>query len=145
MVGSAGRGAARVIGRRRDVLEEASLVGIRPAQMGLRLTFLINLILGILFWTGKAGGGLVLLHMLLGILFVALLWWLGVAQGLRGGSIGLTLGTFILGLILALVGLTQASIGGLAIQIIHLLLALLAVGLGEMAGARGVQLGAKKA
>ncbi len=118
-------------------------MGIRPAQMALRAIFLINLILGIWFWTGHDTGGLVLVHMLLGIVFVALLWWIGVAQALKGGSLGITLGTFALGLILAIVGLTQRMMGGPVIQIVHLLLAVLAIGLGEMAGARAKRASAK--
>lgn len=119
-------------------------MGLRPAQMGLRAIFLINLILGILFWTNNADG-LVPVHMLLGIVFVALLWWIGVAQAMRGGSLGITLATFVLGLILAIVGMTQMSIGGGGIKIVHLLLALLAIGLGEMAGGRAKRAAVSKA
>ena len=79
--------------------------------------------------------------MLIGILFIIDVWFLGVAQGLRAnGSIGLTLGTFIIGLLLAIVGITQAGIlaGGAhwIIQAIHLLLAVIAIGLGEASVAR---------
>src|SRR5262249_13844910 len=113
--------------------------------MALRAIFAINLTLGIFFWTGHAARGLVLVHALLGITFVALLFWVGAAQAMRGGSLGITLGTFVLGLALAIVGLTQTRIGGLGIQILHLLLAVLAMGLAEMAGARTNQAGARSA
>jgi hypothetical protein len=108
-------------------------VGVRIAAMALRIIFIINLILGILFFTGHADN-LVLLHMGLGILFVAALWYLGALQALRGGPLGLMLGTFAVGLLLAIVGLVQD--GTLWLQIVHVLLVLAAIGLGEMSGAR---------
>ena len=113
---------------------------VRIANMVLRLLFLIQLVLGLLFWFGQAGG-FVLLHMLIGLLFIIDVWFLGVVQGLRAnGSIGLTMGTFVVGLLLAIVGMTQGVlITGSAhwvIQVIHLLLALVAMGLGEASFAR---------
>lgn len=109
--------------------------------MTLRLLFLVMLVLGILFWTGAAGGGLVLVHMLLGIVFVAVLWAIGVVQAMRpDGSLGLTLGTFILGLVIAIYGMVQTRLlpgsGHVVIQIIHLLLALVAMGMAEMIAGR---------
>lgn len=119
-------------------------MAVRVASMSLRVLFLVNLILGILFWVGNTSGGLKLLHMLVGILFVASLWALGVFQAMRGGSLGLTLGTFILGLIIAIFGLAQESIlpgsGHVVVQVIHLLLAVLGIGLGEMSAARYARL-----
>jgi len=117
----------------------------QPVQMALRAIFVINLILGIIFWTGNAASGLVFVHALLGITFVALLFWVGAAQAMRGGSLGITLSTFVVGLALAIVGLTQARIGGLGIQIVHVLLAVLAIGLAEMAGARANRVGTRTA
>jgi hypothetical protein len=108
--------------------------------MALRLLFLIQLILGLLFWFGKADG-LVPLHMLVGLLFVIVLWYLGVVQGLqRNGSLGLTVGTFLLGLLIAIVGMTQTAIliGGAhwIVQVFHLLLGVSGIGLGEACVAR---------
>lgn len=118
-------------------------MAVRVASMSLRVFFLVNLILGILFWVGIAHR-LVLLHMLVGILFVASLWAVGVFQAMRGGSLGLTLGTFVLGLIIAIFGLAQESIlpgsGHAVVQVIHLLLAVLGIGLGEMSAARYARL-----
>lgn len=110
---------------------------VRIANMVLRLLFLIQLILGVLFWLHKADQ-FVGLHMLLGLLFVVDVWFLGVMQGLRAnGSIGLTVGTFIVGLLLAIIGLVQGA-GYLPgwIQVLHVLLALAAMGLGEVSAAR---------
>ncbi len=108
-------------------------VAVRIAAMVLRIIFIINLILGILFFTGHADN-LVLLHMILGILFVAALWFLGAAQALRGGPIGVMAGTFVVGLLLAIIGFVQDDT--LWLKIVHILLALAAIGLGEMSAAR---------
>jgi hypothetical protein len=102
--------------------------------MTLRGLFVIMLILGILLWTGKFDG-LKYVHMGLGIVFVAVLWTIGILGALRTGKIGLQVGTFVLGLLLAIVGMTQEHIlthgGHWIIQVIHLLLALLSIGLAE--------------
>jgi hypothetical protein len=115
---------------------------MRPAQMVMRVIFIINLILGIAFWTGHESSGVKLLHMALGIIFVAALFWVGAAQAMLGGSLGVTLATFVLGLALAIVGFTQN--GTTFIKVVHLLLALAAIGLAEMAGARAARLGASR-
>ena len=113
-------------------------MAVRIAAMTLRVIFLVNLVLGMLFWThtlvGQSAAGWKLLHMALGILFVAALWLLGALQAMRGGPIGLMVGTFVLGLLLAIIGFVQDETAWL--QIIHVLLALGAIGLGEMSGAR---------
>jgi hypothetical protein len=113
---------------------------VRIASMALRLLFVVQFVLGLLFWFGRADG-LVPLHMVIGLLFIIDVWYLGVVQGLQAnGSLGLTVGTFVVGLLLAIVGMTQTGIliGGAhwVIQIIHLLLALAAMGLGEASVAR---------
>src|SRR5258707_15490607 len=77
--------------------------------MVLRVLFVVQLILGIFFWFGAAEG-LVGVHMLIGICFVAVFWLIGVAYALRGGSLGYVLGTFVLGLILALYGMFQTRL-----------------------------------
>ena len=115
-------------------------MAVRIASMALRLFFVLNLILGILFWANSALG-LVAIHMLVGIIFVALLWFLGLAQAAtKEGSLGLTVGTFAVGLLLAIIGMFQSGwLAGSAhwiIQVLHLLIAVAAVGLGEAATAR---------
>ena len=112
---------------------------VRLASIGLRLFFLINIVLGILFWIGTlpTTSELKRVHIGFGVLFVLCLWYLGVVQALRGGPIWLNLLTFLLGLALAGVGIAQESIGTpLGIQITHLILAILAIGAGEMSNAR---------
>jgi hypothetical protein len=121
---------------------------MKIAQWVLRVAFLLALILGLAFW-GQPGlpaenPGLKGIHMLLGIIVVLSLWTIGLAQGrVKGGSFGLAIGTFIVGLAVAIVGLWQETWKGGAgqgtielINTIHLLLGLLAVGFGEMIVAR---------
>jgi hypothetical protein len=110
--------------------------------MVLRLGVLLALILGILFWVGVVQNDtLTLIHMLIGFVVVISLWVIGLAQGfLKGGSFPLALATFVVGLLLAIVGLFQQGwlVGSShwVIQVIHLLLGLSAIGLGEMVAAR---------
>jgi hypothetical protein len=124
---------------------------VRILLMILRLIAVITLILGILMWL-KIAQPLVGLHMLLGLLVVLVLWLLGgiiVTKGARG----LGLGAFVLGLVVALVGLYQQTLIPLAgkmygiIQVIHLLLGLCAIGWGEMIGThyKGLQVESTKA
>lgn len=123
---------------------------VRIAIMVLRLAVLFNLITGIIFWTGNADP-LQIVHLILGILAVLSLWMLGIMQGLRGGSFGLALGTFFVGFLLALVGLFQKNwlpepnANHWIIQVIHLVLGLAAIGLGEMVAGRYRRLTAKSA
>jgi hypothetical protein len=114
---------------------------VRVAEMSLRILFGLNLVLGLLFWFNLAGGGFVLLHMLIGILFVAAIWLLGLAQGMtKSGSLGLVIGTFVVGLIIAIFGLIQQGLlpnaAHWVIQVIHLLLAVAGIGIGEASAAR---------
>ena len=124
---------------------------VRIANMVLRVAVLFNLITGIIFWTGNADP-LQVVHILLGIIAVLALWVLGIMQGLRGGSFGLALATFVVGFLLVLVGLFQknwlpepTNANHWIIQVIHLVLGLAAIGLGEMAAGRYKRLIAKSA
>ena len=114
----------------------------------VRIGVLIELVLGLLFWTGNADS-LQIVHIVIGILVVLSLWTLGIAQGLQGGSFGLALATFVVGFFLTLVGLFQTRwlIGPnlWIIQVIHLLLGLSAIGLAEMINGRYRRMIANKA
>ena len=121
-------------------------MAIRVSLMVLRIAVLFNLITGIIFWTGNADP-LQIVHIVVGIIAVLALWTLGIMQGLRGGNYGLTAAAIVVGLLLALVGLFQT--GWLTgsnhwiIQVIHLLLGIAAIGLGEMIGGRSRRMTAK--
>jgi hypothetical protein len=110
--------------------------------MALRLLWIINIALGIyIAFIATAPGGLVPTHMFTGILIVALLWFLGVAQGTaKNGSIGLTIATFIVGLALAVIGMAQtgATSPGLlyTLQGLHVLLVIATIALGEICASR---------
>jgi hypothetical protein len=123
----------------------------RIAIMVLRVAVLFNLITGIIFWAGNADP-LQIVHILFGILAVLSLWVLGILQGLRGGSFGLALATFVVGFLLVLVGLFQknwlpeaTNSNHWIIQVIHLVLGLAAIGLGEMVAGRYKRLTTKSA
>ncbi len=113
---------------------------IRVTSLVLSLAGLLALIFGVLFWFGVALQ-FVSLHMLLGLLAVAALWVIGVAQGLAGdGSWTFALAAIIVGAATLLLGLIQSSlmVGELhwVVRVIHLILGLLTIGIGHMGAAR---------
>lgn len=115
---------------------------IRITIMVMRLFVLIVLILGILFWTNVAEGPLVVIHMGLGILIALLLLILGgFIATVKGRNIGLAIGAFVIAICMVALGLTQKSILADSslhwiIQVVHLLLGLLALGMAEMIAGR---------
>ena len=105
---------------------------IVQAIMGL--CGIAQITMGILFWTGNALD-FVNLHMFLGLAIVLLLWALA-ALGLRAGiASGLAGLAFVWGLIVPAIGMAKAQIlpGSLhwIVQIVHLLLGIVALGLGD--------------
>ena len=107
---------------------------ITATQMGIRVVWLVQLALGVLFWTGNATG-LVDLHQLLGILLVLALWTQAVLAARAGVEPRLVAVAAIWGLVVVIVGLTQTSLltGSLhwLVQVIHLLLGIGLIGLAE--------------
>jgi hypothetical protein len=110
---------------------------IAPVMSGIvRYGGLLTLVLGMLLWTGTMDG-LKDTHMLFGILVVLALWLLAVAfmQATKGGM-PLVVSAVVLGLAQALLGMTQEQIlpttGHWVIQIVHLLLGVGVIGVGEM-------------
>jgi hypothetical protein len=113
---------------------------IRIASAVLTLAGMLALISGVRFWTGTALN-LMALHMLLGFLAVGALWLIGVAQAFAPrGSWVIAAGALIVGAVMIVIGMMQSSL--LAgefhwiIQVIHLTLGLLTIGIGHMAAAR---------
>ena len=107
---------------------------ITGIQMFVRVAGVIQILLGLAFWTGNALG-LVDLHQLLGILLVLALWTLAALAHRAGVPAGTVAGAAVLGLIVVVVGLTQRNLltgsAHWVIEVIHLLLGLALLGLAE--------------
>lgn len=120
---------------------------VRITVMVLRVSALLALILGLIFWFSTARGSLVPIHMLLGILVTLSLWILGIAIGMaKGGSWGLGAGAIILGLLVIGLGISQRNLlpdpsVHWIIQVLHLLFGLAAIGMGEAIAGRYRRLG----
>jgi uncharacterized membrane protein len=115
-----------------------TIIGI---QMGIRVLGVLQLVLGILFWTGNALG-LVDLHQLIGILLVLALWTQAALAHRAGVPGGLVAGAAVLGLLVPIVGLTQRELlpgsAHWVIEVVHLLL-----GIGLLAMAENLATRAK--
>ena len=107
---------------------------ITAIQMAIRVVGVVQLVLGILFWTGNALG-LVDLHQLLGILLVLGLWTMAALAHRAGVPAGLVAAAAVYGLIVPIVGLTQRELlpgsAHWVIQVIHLLLGIGLLALAE--------------
>jgi hypothetical protein len=113
---------------------------IRIASIVLSFAGLLALILGLLIWTGTALN-LVQMHMLLGLLAVGALWVIGIGQAFSMGGSWIIAGcALVVGAILMFIGMTQASlmVGAFhwIIQLLHLALGLLVIGIGHIGAAR---------
>ena len=104
------------------------------ARSLLSLFGIALVVLGILFWTGHALS-LLPLHMLLGGLFVLCMWALAIVGFLVPGSRGFALVVLIWSLVVPALGVTQLSLlpgaGHWLIQVLHLLVGIIAMGLGH--------------
>lgn len=101
----------------------------------MRYGGVLTLVLGIFLWTGNFDA-LKSYHMLLGIIVVLALWLLaGVYAASGKANIGMVSAAIVLGLAQALLGMSQESIlpatGHWIIQVVHLLLGLGVIGIGE--------------
>jgi hypothetical protein len=107
---------------------------ISGLQMGIRAGWLIQLALGLAFWTGNLLD-LVDLHQLLGILLVLALWTLAAMAHRAGVPVGLVAVAAVWGLVVVVVGLTQRDLltgsAHWVIEVVHLLLGIGLVGLAE--------------
>jgi hypothetical protein len=109
------------------------------AQMLVRVTGVLLLVLGLLFWSGDALN-LIPVHMLLGLILVLSLWLLAALASQAGVPLGMAAGAAVMGLITLVLGLVQDSLlpGSThwVIQVLHLLVGMAAIGSGEMIGGR---------
>jgi hypothetical protein len=109
------------------------------AQMLVRITGVLTLVLGLLFWSGDALN-LIPVHMLLGVILVLSLWLLAALASQAGVPPAMAAGAALIGLITLILGLVQDSLlpGSThwIIQVLHLLVGMAAIGSGEMIGGR---------
>lgn len=100
------------------------------AQWLVRCCGVVLIALGLLFWTEKALS-LVPIHMLLGLVLVLSLWTLAGLAARAGVNPGLVALAIVWGLIVPVLGMTQASLlpGSLhwIVRIVHLLVGLAAI------------------
>jgi hypothetical protein len=112
---------------------------ISGIQMGIRAVFVIQIVLGLAFWTGNLLG-LVDLHQLLGILLVLGVWTQAALAARAGVPAGMVAGAALLGVLVVLVGLTQRELlvgsAHWVIQVVHLLLGVGLVGLADSLAVR---------
>jgi hypothetical protein len=113
---------------------------IRTASIVLSLAGLLALILGLLFWTGAALN-LVSMHMLLGLLAVGALCVIGIAQAFaKGGSWIIAVCALIIGAVMIVLGMIQSTlmVGEFhwVMQVVHLVLGILTIGVGHIGVAR---------
>jgi hypothetical protein len=113
---------------------------IRIASVVLSFAGLLALILGLLVWTTNAPN-LIQMHMLLGLLAVGALWFIGIGQAFsKGGSWLIAACALVVGAAMIIIGLTQSALmlgaSHWVIQIVHLVLGLLVIGMGHMGAAR---------
>ncbi len=109
------------------------------AQMLVRISGLIQITLGLAFWTGHLSS-LVPLHIAVGIVLVLSLWTLAGIAARAQVNPGPVIVAFAWGLLLPVFGLTQSGLltGDLhwVIRVLHLLVGLAAIGQAEGLAAR---------
>jgi len=103
------------------------------------ITGLVQVVLGILFWTGHAMA-LIQLHMIVGLVFVLVLMTLAVLGARAGAPPGLVVAALVWGLVIVALGMSQARIlpgpGHWIVRVVHLLTGLAGVGLAGALSAR---------
>ena len=104
-----------------------------------RLTGVIQIVLGVLFWIGYATS-LIPVHIISGTVLVLSLWTLAILAARAGAQTGLVVLSLIWGLITVALGLTQGALlvnsAHWIIQVLHLLVGLGAIGQAEGLAAR---------
>ncbi len=107
---------------------------ISVPRLLIRITAMLQIALGLVFWSGNAKG-LVPVHVVSGIIFVISLWTLAYAAKKHGVSTGLVAFTAVWGLIIPALGASQTSIlhgsAHWVIQVLHLLVGLAGMALAE--------------
>lgn len=109
------------------------------ARWVLRIAGIVQIVLGLIFWTGRAMGYLPF-HLMNGFLIVLALWTLAILALVAGARRGLAALALLWGLVTPALGITQTTlmIGNLhwIVRVVHLLVGLIALGVGDtLAGA----------
>jgi hypothetical protein len=107
---------------------------VLATQIVARIVVVVLVVLGIIVWTGH-GDSLIPVHIAIGLLLVVDLW-VAVALGLRSGApVGLAVLALVWSIGMPVFGLVQANLlpGDLhiAIEVLHVLVGFIAVGLVE--------------
>src|ERR671937_210690 len=110
------------------------LMATTVARVLVRIAGVLQLGLGLLFWTGNVLT-LIPLHMLVGSVIVLLLWTLAGLAARAGAHAGLVLLAGAWGVVVLVLGMTQTALlpGSLhwLVQVMHLLVGLVALALAE--------------
>lgn len=108
-------------------------------QMLIRLLGVVVLVLGIVLWTGHGGAELKKGHETLAILLVIALWVLAALAVKVGVKVPLVVVAVAWGLLAPILGFAQTNLlkggGHWVIEVLHLLVGLGVIGLGESLGA----------
>ena len=112
---------------------------VTTLRLLVRLCGLILIILGIIFWTGHARG-LIPVHMVVGLLLAVALWvlaFLGARAHLGTAFVALVA---VWALLMVLFGAVQASMmpgrAHWVVQVLHLIVGIAALGMGDQLGAQ---------
>jgi hypothetical protein len=121
--------------------------GIRIAQMFVRLAGLVLLVLGIVIWTGH-GDTVIRTHAALGVFFVLWLWTVAVFGLIAHIGYVLPARLIIWGIVIGWFGISQQHLFPgtyhWIVQVLHLAVGMIAIGLAEVVSARVKKAGAPK-
>jgi hypothetical protein len=105
----------------------------------VRAAFIVQIVLGVIFWTGNALG-LKNLHILIGFILVLALETIVVAAARRGVDTGLWVLAGVWGVVTVLLGISQENLltgsAHWVIRVLHLLVGIGAIGLSESLAGR---------
>ncbi len=120
---------------------------ITVAHMTIRISGVLLLLLGIAIWTGRADG-VIPVHQLLGFVLVLSLWTLSFLAARAGVQMKWVALAVAWGLVAPILGFTQEGLltGGWhwTIQVLHLLIGLGAIGMGENLARRIQEAGSRQ-
>jgi len=124
-------------------------VVVTVSKWVLRVSAILALILGIIIWANDSlASSLVNIHLPLGVLVTLSLIVLGIMYGTaKGGNWGFASLAIVWGIIVFAVGAAQLGMNdpNVLYKILHLLIGLLAIGIGEMVATRYKRLNVARA